>query len=51
MFAVVDIFWVVCTDVCDPTGSHTGEAYDVYHVRVYCTANMYRLNQKLKFLY
>ena len=33
------------------TGSRPGEAYGTTCVRVYCTANLYCLNQELKFLY
>ena len=37
--------------VYDPIGSCTDEAYDTTCIRVYCTGNLYHLNQELKFLY
>ncbi len=37
--------------IYDPTGYRPGEGYDTTCVRVYCTANLCRLNQQLKFLY
>ena len=37
--------------IYDTTGSCPGEGYGASCVRVYCTPNLYRLNQELKFLY
>jgi hypothetical protein len=48
------MFFGLCIQTCgiiyDPVGSFLGEVYNTYCVRVYCSGNLYRLNQDIKFL-